>query len=141
MDPAASLSVVKATSVNSAMPGRCMILIATRPATQWLAAGLRTGPGIAAAQFGHALPRFCVRPVRNRARQPPLRRGSAARPADGDAGAGQHRKHNPTRALPGSVELMGLGLSSPFNLVFMVAVLPQMAALLLFALLSFAFLA
>lgn len=135
MESAALLSVMSATAINSAMPSPCMVLIATRAALSGRPAGLRVRLGVAAAQLiyvfvalgmlalawalsetAHAAMRVVGATVLVVLGVQMLRQAALI----GDA------QRMPPRRPRGDV-LVGLciGLSSPFNLIFMFAILPQ----------------
>jgi threonine/homoserine/homoserine lactone efflux protein len=135
MDVSALLAVIIGTAVNSAMPGPCMILIAARTAQSGSAAGLRTSLGIAAAQLLYAVVALVLLSLA-------LTISDSVESIIRFAGAGilvalalqmltqkipSHARQEASHARPASDILLGLGvgLSSPFNLVFMFSILPQ----------------
>jgi len=135
MDGAALLSVMTATAINSAMPGPCMVLIATRAALSGRPAGLRASLGVAAAQLAYvfvALAMLALAWGISEATHTAMRVVGATilvvlgvQMLRHAALTGTERRELSPR--PGSDILVGLciGLSSPFNLIFMVAILPQ----------------
>lgn len=135
MEPAALLSVMGATAINAAIPGPCLIMIVARTAQGGAWAGLRTSLGIASAQILYvftvlillrlSLPFSGQMQTVIRVLGAGILMVLAVRmflqvaPARID---GPVPHPEPTGEL---VLGLGLGLSSPFNLVFMFSVLPQ----------------
>ncbi len=138
MESAALLSVMSATAINSAMPGPCMVLIATRAALSGRPAGLRVSLGVAAAQLiyvfvalGMLVMAWAISETAHAAMRVV---GATVLVVLGvqmfrqSAFTGDAQSMLPSR--PGGDFLVGLcvGLSSPFNLIFMFAILPQFIA-------------
>lgn len=135
MESSALLSVMSATAINSAMPGPCMVLIATRAALYGRQAGLRVSLGVAAAQLTYvfvALGMLALAWAISETAHAAMRVvGATVLVALGvqmfrQAALTGDAQRMPSRR-PGSDFLVGLciGLSSPFNLIFMFAILPQ----------------
>jgi threonine/homoserine/homoserine lactone efflux protein len=135
MDAMAVLSVMAATAINSAMPGPCMILIAAQTARGGARGGLRTSLGIAAAQMIYASVALALLILA-------LSISDTVHTVIRLVGAGVlvllalgmltqtastpvSRDVSGTAAGSGALLGLGVGLSSPFNLVFMFSVLPQ----------------
>lgn len=135
METGALLSVMAATAVNSAMPGPCMILIAARTALAGPWAGLRTSLGIAAAQMIYATVAFVLLMLA-------LSISDTVHTVIRGVGAGvlmllainmlratrqgaTPRMMSPVSTGTDALVGFGVGLSSPFNLIFMFSVLPQ----------------
>ncbi len=134
MEAATLLPVMAATALNSAMPGPCMILIAARTAQGGGRSGLFASLGIAVAQLLYALVALALLTLAlnlPEAVQTAIRLGGAlvllvlamrmlapARPAENKASGGLQAHGDMAMGI-------AVGLSSPFNLVFMFSVLPQ----------------
>lgn len=135
METTALLSIMAATAVNSAMPGPCMIVIAARTAQSGPGSGFRTSLGIAAAQMIYATTAFVMlslalnisetvhTAIRYTGASVLLLLATKMLMESGPAPVAR----GISVALPGNDPLVGLGigLSSPFNLVFMFSFLPQ----------------
>lgn len=135
MDAMAVLSIMAATAVNSAMPGPCMILIAAQTARGGPWPGFQTSLGIAAAQMIYVALALALLTlalsisdtVHNVIRLVGagvlllLAVGMLMQTRNSRVPLQMSRTHTGSEALIG----LGVGLSSPFNLVFMFSVLPQ----------------
>lgn len=135
METTAVLSIMAATAVNSAMPGPCMILIAARTAQSGPRSGFRASLGIATAQMIYATTAFVMLSLAlniSETVHTTLRYAGAgvllllATKMLMDSGPAPVAR-GMSISLPGNDVLVGLGigLSSPFNLVFMFSILPQ----------------
>lgn len=129
------LSVMSATVINAAIPGPCLVLIATRAALFGQRAGLRVSLGVAAAQLAYVfvvLGMLAFAWVISETAHTAMRViGATVLVLLGiqmlrQAGRSGDDQRGPSPQ-PGGDFLVGLciGLSSPFNLIFMFAVLPQ----------------
>jgi threonine/homoserine/homoserine lactone efflux protein len=124
-----------ATAVNSAMPGPCMILIAAQTARGGPWPGFRTSLGIAAAQMIYATLALALLILALSISDTVhtvirlvgagilllLAVGMLTQTESSPARLQVSQTHTGREALLG----LGVGLSSPFNLVFMFSVLPQ----------------
>ena len=137
MDGSALFSIMTATTINSAMPGPCMILIATRAALSGRSSGLRTSLGVAAAQLTYVVMALVLLAfawgISEVAHSAMRLAGAVVLVVLGVrmfSASGGNVEPGAVSSRRGSDFLIGLcvGFSSPYNLIFMFAILPQFLA-------------